>query len=465
MLDVEELAQDFPTTEEGYTEVGADNVQRFLRANSQRLAVVDGGRLFATRSNGMWVDATASSPRATAAIQHMAISTGLEGQWGQRRTDELRTSLFHVLEAPSHYGVAVARSDDFDRQPLFPLAGGKAVDARTLAVLDPQEIAGYWMLDAITPGLDYRPELLDAPSDHPGRLLAAHYEPDPVRPRFQILRRLAYLLLGPHKTVDAIVMPESNAGKSTLCLWVSLALPGYVTIGSAVSLMSSQGQKFTAIQHRLANKRLVFLDEADKVDKPLPPGVFNNLADDHVTVEPKGKDSYDLLRRGNAVLVGASMPAIQLGQGTPERLGWAFDGEAIGRMPSGIRELVSDPEAQAWLCTYLLTAAADLWSQGYDASDGDSREMAARIHHENADPLQAALLEILVQDPDGAVCANEIKAKLAEYQEVPQERVNHSKAFSSALQAVFRSVRTSKPFENGKRNTRYTGISFREIVE
>ena len=101
MLDVEELAQDFPAAEEGYPEVGTDNVKRFLLANSQRLAVVDGGRLFATRSNGMWVDATASSPKATAAIQRMAISTGLEGQWGQRRTDELRTSLFHVLEAPS----------------------------------------------------------------------------------------------------------------------------------------------------------------------------------------------------------------------------------------------------------------------------------------------------------------------------------------------------------------------------
>ena len=73
-----------------------------------------------------------------------------------------------------------------------------------------------------------------------------------------------------------------------------------------------------------------------------------------------------------------------------------------------------------------------------------------------------------MQDPDGSVFANEIKAKLSEdYPEVPPERVNHSQGVhlshtggfpvSEELQALYR----SKP---ARRTTQYTGIKFREIA-
>ena len=289
-------------------------VEEFLGANAHRLVVVDRAKLYVRREAGLWVDGTRPSPTGTAAIQGMLKEMGCDGAWNLRQIDDLRSSLFHVMERPGHYGVAAVRSDDFDRTPLFPLRGGGSIDARTLKILDNDETAGAYMLDQSSPGIDYRPELLNAGPDHPGMRLALHFEPDPSNPRFQLLRRFGYLLLGPIKSVDCAILPVSDSGKSTLARWVSFGFPGYVSLLDSVVALSVQGTRFTVVQHRLATYKLVFLDECDKIEKSPSAGAFNALTADTLTIEQKGRDAIEAPRRGNAVMIGAGPPNLVVSQ-------------------------------------------------------------------------------------------------------------------------------------------------------
>ena len=432
-------------------------VEEFLGANAHRLVVVDRAKLYVRREAGLWVDGTRPNPTGTAAIQGMLKEMGDDGAWNQRQIDDLRSSLFHVMERPGHYGVAAVRSDDFDRTPLFPLRGGGSIDARTLKILDNDETAGAYMLDQSSPGIDYRPELLNAGPDHPGMRLALHFEPDPSNPRFQLLRRFGYLLLGPIKSVDCAILPVSDSGKSTLARWVSFGFPGYVSLLDSVVALSVQGTRFTVVQHRLATYKLVFLDECDKIEKSPSAGAFNALTADTLTIEQKGRDAIEAPRRGNAVMIGAGPPNLELGQGGRERLGWAFDGAAISEMPAEVRQLIDDPEAQAWLATKLLTLAAECHRTGNKAADSDSRKAAASLHTATANPLQAAIADCLELDPTSSVWLDAIKERLTKYPDVPQPIP--ARTLGSAIQLVFGSdMKSITTTREGKPARYYLGV-------
>ena len=428
-------------------------VQEFLSTYPHRLAVVDRAKLYVRREAGLWVDGTRPNPTGTAAIQGMLKEMGGDGPWNQRQIDELRTSLFYVMERPGAYGIAAMQSDDFDRAPLFPLRAGGSIDARTLEILDNDKTAGAYMMDQSSPGIDYQPELLNAGPDHPGVRLAMHFEPDPASPRYQLLRRFGYLLLGPTKAVDSIIMPLSDSGKSTFARWLSFALPGYVSLVDAVVALSAQGTRFTAVQHRLSIFRLVILDEADKIEKPPSAGAFNALTADTVTVELKGKDSIEAPRRGNAVMIGAGPPNLELGQGGRERLGWAFDGSGIGKMSAELRQLIDDPEAQGWLATKLLTLAAEAHRTGDKAADSASRAAAAVVHQQTANPLQSAIADCLELDNASSVWLDAIKERLAKYPDVSQPIP--ARTLGSAMQMVFGSDMKSIPTTRERKPARY----------
>ena len=202
-----------PSEEDGVS------VDDFLSTYADRLAVIatgDSRCLYVRCASGFWADASNGNSAATSAIQLMVRQMVTKpGQWGQRRTDDLRTALFVVCEDPGRFGVSMASIEQCDREPIFPLKAGGAIDARTLDILTPEEITPHWMLDHGTVGLDYRPELLDAGDGHPGTRVALHYEPDPDNPQHVLIRRIAYMLLEPRKAVDVIIMPQSDAGKTT----------------------------------------------------------------------------------------------------------------------------------------------------------------------------------------------------------------------------------------------------------
>ena len=389
----------------------------------QRLAVVDGCKLFLCRQNGCWVDGTRPSAVVTAAIAGMLREKYPYDDWGFRRTEMVRTNLLILLENPKDYGVRSVRLDDFDRRPIFQLKHGGSIDATNLKVLDATATAEHLLLDAGGDGLDYNPDLLNAGDKHPGMQLALHFEPDKTKPpRFQILRRVAHLLLGPTKAIDSITMPRGDAGKTTWARWLSLSLPGHVAVLDAVVGLSAQGRKFTVTQIYLAGKKLVILDESDKIEKRPSSGAVNSLTADHLTIEEKGENVREVLRRGNVVMIGAAPPNLELSQGGPERLHWSFDGSAIGVMPPEVRALIDDPAAQSWLATHLMTWASELYQSGETAVDPDSNKAAAAVHAAVANPLQATLAEILELDGGTSVWVEDIKTRLKNYPEVSQPR-------------------------------------------
>ena len=411
-------------------------VQLILEKYADRLAVVDRNKLFLRREGGTWIDATRPNPAATAALQNMIRRLGTVESWSQRQTDGLRTALFYILENPASHGVRSLRIDDFDRVPIFALKDGGSIDARTLEILDSDATAKHLLLDRDGSGLDFRPELLSADATHPGMRLALHFEPDRLKPSYAILKRLAFMLLQPRKAVDSVIMPTSDSGKTTLAAWVCLALSGYALTADAINILSSQGTRFTSLQRRLAKFKLVFLDEADKLRAPLVAGDLNTLTADWLTVEEKGADSYEVPRRGNSIFLGAAPPSVELGQGGRERLAWAFDGSHVAKMPAELRELIHDPEAQAWLATNLLKLASQSHENGYDAADGDSRAAAAAVHLAASDPLQTAVGDC-VEPFAGSFLPNaELKGRLdLGYPNIPSDV--SPKALAKAMQAAF----------------------------
>ena len=416
-----------------------------IESFAHRVLVVDGNALYLCRRNGTWLDASKPGAVATATLGAMLKEHFPYGSWSGRVIEHVRTSLLSVMEDPGRHGISRARLDDFDRAPIFALKDGGSIDARTLKILDADATARYLLLDRNVSGVDFRPALLDADANHPGPRLAAHFEADRDKPTYSILKRVGYQLLGPHKAIDTITMPEPDAGKTTIAAWVGLSLNGYVITVDAINLLSTQGTRFTALQRRLSKYRLVFLDECDKLRTPLGPGDLNSLTPDMLTVEPKGEDSFEIPRRGNSIFLGAAPPAVELGQGGKERLAWAFDGSCVPKMRAELRELIHDPEAQAWLATFLLKWASDAYMNKNDAADDKSRAAAEAIHAARADPLQLAVGDF-VEKCDGSFLPNaELKGRLnLGYPDIPSDVP--AKALAKAMQATFgvSSIATSR---------------------
>ena len=428
--------------------------EQFLTAYSHRLAAVDRSKLFVRRENGLWLDATRPSATATATLQTMLRDLSIDGVWNQRHIDDLRTSLFHILERPEAYGVRVLRSEEFDRVPVFPLTNGRAIDARTLQLLDGDQIGDALLLDRSSPGIVFDPQLLNAGPDHPGARLAAHFEPDKsTPPKFALLRRIAFLLRGPAKAVDTAVIPQGDAGKSTFAQWLNLSLPGYVSVLDAVVALSPQGSRFTIVQHRLSLAKLVILDEVDKLEKPVTSGAFNALTADTLLIELKGQDAIESPRRGNVLMIGAATPNLELGQGGKERLGWAFDGEGIGVMPPEVRALVNDPAAWAWLSTKLILLAEESYRKNDHGDSFESRAAAAVLHLETANPLNVALADILTRDDSSSVWAQDIKQRLQTYTDVAQPVA--SKTLGAAMKSVFGRDMKALSSSRGGKSARY----------
>ena len=123
-----------------------------------------------------------------------------------------------------------------------------------------------------------------------------------------IFDRLAKHLRGTDKIVDVAVFRVSNAGKSTLCRWLELALPGIAVTLDGSDAFSGQALRFTAIGRRLVRYRLVLIDEADKMTERPHPAALNSLTAPTVRIEHKGQDDDYQERIGTAFFIGADYP-------------------------------------------------------------------------------------------------------------------------------------------------------------
>ena len=427
----------------------------FFSHYADRLRVVDKSFMYLRRGDGCWVDITSGGPAIAGAFQNMPTAFGADVS-GPQGAKALQVATYRGIDDPGKYNLLREDSRQFDRRPVFPTRDGNAVDLQTYRVMSADDAGQALMLDRGGRGVDFRPRLDLKDSKHPGYLLAQHYGKDGLPP-VGLFTRIALLLLRPRKGLDVIMMPLSGAGKSTLCDWLTLAFPGYALVGSAVNLLSAQGQKFTAVQDRLSRYRLVLLDEADKLDAPVPASTLNALTSEVVTVELKGVDSGERPRIGNTVFVSSQPPMLEVLQGGPERLAWAFDGSHVEPMSQQLRDHINDPDAQAWLATWLAQLAFYCRLSGDTAETAESRRAASWVVDSNRTPLQFALNEVLEVSPGSFVTNDEIKDALREYPEAAQE--SNSRTLPKMMDAVFgRQARR----ERTAASRGYTGVKRKE---
>ena len=422
------------------------DAQAIIQHRPDAVLVVDRADVWIQRRTGTWLElGRGYSPVVTGALQHLIRDVRNQAGNGApvsyRSARESAAELSIAIDG-DYYGVRHVTTADLDAHPILPLRNGGGVDLRTASVIDAESLPLFLLRDMRT-GMDYRPELLGDPP----RVCVdavAHYGE-------LLFRRLAWLLLAPHKAIDTVRLPVSNAGKTTLCQWLQAALPGVVATVDAVHAFSANGLRFPVMARALASYRLVLADEADKIDKPPPVAAVNGLTAPDVTVELKGEDSTTKPRRGNAVFVGADWPVLVQGQGTDTRMNWAYDRADIPQMPYGMRDaLLGNPDCTAWLAAYLVDLAASLHRMDGAAESSthneDTRQAAADLGAVTADPLVSALEGLLEPDPVGFVAYEDLRAKLP-----PEIGAVNNRAWLPAIQRIAPNARTDRPRSHGRR--------------
>ena len=285
-------------------------------------------------------------------------------------------------------------------------------------------------LNAAVPVAEYDPALLENPPD--GVLDALRHYGEPL------LSRLSWALLGPKKTIDVVNLPVSNAGKSTLAEWVQRAFPNGVEVLDAVKELKN-GNDFSPLRVTLSERLITFVDEADKIETPPPVAIVNELTQGVLMVNIKGLQAKSRPRRGNVVMLGAGWPNLVSGQGSDTRFQWAW-AQGTPAMCQELRDLLFEPNAVAWLSTWMCQRASQLFSQGDDGSTAMTRAWAAEFLAESADPLPMIMKSILTPAPQGFVSNVELLAAAEQHPEWDRvgagENVTMTGAWRKAVQSL-----------------------------
>lgn len=431
--------------------------QSLLSENTRRFFAVIGGELYiASPSVGEWRPVGDGRGRDVLA-QAYALHTrnGFPPISASRMTDALVTANYVVAD-PKMYGLEVVDLGATCQEPLIPLKSGGMLDFRFREHLTPEESLGYWMRRGECYGVTWQPGAA-APDQwtDAARAVVAHYGES-------LFRRLAYLLLRPHKSIDVVNAVIGGWGKSTLAHWFQSAFAGYCQTIHTGRATSAQAIKFSGIEYYLTHCGLLFLDEADKADsKVMVTNFLNAFADDDMRVEQKGVDAITLPRRGNAVFLGGDWPHLTVGQGTEARFRWAkLVQDDAGEMPGGLRRWIETPDAAIWLVDYMANLAAEVYAvtEAIDATYDDAVGAAAakQMLVDRADPKIAALMELYEPAPDGFVKTADIKAALVgDGLDVPPDKL-----FPKFIQGIFPRA-TAARASDASRARGYKGI--REI--
>lgn len=370
----------------------ADLLARFM---PERFAVVDRTRLAICRpDSSTWLSLDSRAPAVAGTLIVLieqcradAVRAGYAAPRNSSPTSLIRetvAALSRLVIRPAP-GVLQVRQDDFDRAPVLPLRGGNAIDLRDGSIITPAQLPPYLVTDTGHDGIAYNPALLDKPP--PAAAAVVQHFGD------ALLRRLARHLLGPDKVIDVVRLPETGRGKSTLANALAKGLPGQVAVRAAHESFTSQRMKFSEPATLLANFRLVIFDEADKLREPPPTGAMNALTDYLLSIEQKGQDVRgDIIRRGNALFLGADWPNLVAGQGSDSRFVWADD-RLLPPLPAGLWGYLMSDAGAAYLATYMVTAAISISRRGDDTDTEESRDAARRMLARSSDPLVEALLD------------------------------------------------------------------------
>ncbi|MDE0312843.1 MAG: bifunctional DNA primase/polymerase [Caldilineaceae bacterium] len=273
-----------------------------------------------------------------------------------RHTRDVRDTLLAWI--PTTPGILHSSSESFDdrnRRPLLPLEDGGALD---LTEYPPQYVKST---DALSAMMLYHGWSIPMPdfavlSDRecPGCwAIHEHFGTE-------VFDRLATYLLGIDKSLDTVLM-QSDAGKSTLVEILKAVFPGAVGTANATGVFAEAGQRFTPLANMLATKLFVFVDEVGHEGIEIRPAVVNELVQETISHEAKGKDRKTVHRIGSLCFLGFDYPNVDsTAQGFASRFRWAAEKRQVDKMTREQREAITSPESIAYIRAWLIDRAAQL---------------------------------------------------------------------------------------------------------
>ena len=360
-----------------------------LRYCPERL-MMGGEQLYLADPRGLWVSLGSGASKG---LVH-SILFGITGR--EQSIGTVADVRGRLSRLPVDYPQRIrwCMPEQLNRIPLVETTDGRILDLRHSEDGDRGMDAGL-VRDCLTvqgtlPMIDYRPELWEPPWPPEVQEAVAKYG----RVTFE---RLAYLLLGPHKAIDVIRIPTGNSGKSTLALWIQMALGGGAQVLDAY--LQLNGQRFSELRRKLTTCSIVILDEADKIKSPPSIAHVNELTSDLLQVEEKYQPERQELRKGNVILIGADWPAIVTGQGADTRFEWVNNRTEAGVMSAELRGRLLTPDMAAWLGTYLVNTARQQYRRPHEnGSHGLSDETTAAVQEfldAAMDPVYRIMQDIL----------------------------------------------------------------------
>ena len=263
-----------------------------------------------------------------------------------------------------------------------------------------------------------------------------------------LLRRLCSHLLAQSKSIDSVCSELADAGKGTMVSALSAALPGAVGRGFATKLLNRK-DKFTPVTSMLSARRLVFLDEIDKLPE-LPAGAVHELADDVVQVENKGSDAVSMPRTGQLILLGADWVNTDASdQGIAARLRFFHKFTASETMTPDERAMILSPLGIESLQAMILSTCRQLGTGTIDVPTGDPAmrdEFIARRTPES----KSALNETYETGP-GFVTFSELSTYLNDNATAPSGKAKWSQVeVHSAITKTFPNVKREKVTGEGR---------------
>ena len=393
-------------------------------------------RVMMAAPSGLWFSVDTDYPRGHEYMEslvlkcrEMAIAElkGLEGcgvlvmplqeSFGSTPTHylALMKHLGLVALEPKAFGIRHIPADEIDNRsehPIIPLASGGGINPRTGETLTADQLEPLMLLDhgwagAVEPAMDLIGQQPRWSCTEPYTNKWGMPEVDvwggPIAVMdwfihehigIDCIARIAWLLGGIRDVVDTVSMPPSGCGKGTLLQGLKLALgTGAVTNHMASkSLTTKNTERFTGGTDDATHAILTIIDEADKAD--IRAYLVNELCDETMSVQRKGRDIFTAKRIGNVVLFAGGWPKADFGsQGVPRRLRWAWEVDKTSISESTRRTLLQ-PEGIRYLLATLITEGCRLYQAGTDGSCAASEAAVARWKDAVADPILMVLMTL-----------------------------------------------------------------------
>lgn len=392
-----------------------------------------------------------------------------KGKTTTRAYNEIIRTLDHFAEYPQHYNGYLLDTGNLDRRdlsPVFPLRTGGSWDFRIGQEIDDNATRDCFLLDHQWEGAkpDFKllpqnggPTQFDVTVAPPNADGKVHVSSNHQYPQAAIMawfihgqigtafmRRLAYLIKSPVKEIDCLIMPNADAGKTTLTSALSYSLGagaveimhGRTSIGSA----ASNERGFSMGKEKLRTAALVMIDEADKVDK-YPSDVLNDACDDVVPIHLKGYDRFNKRRTGNLIFIGADWPNIDFNvQGVEARIRNAhFAGNALP-ITSGTREALLSPQAIGYLAAWLLDEGGAMYYHQDDGTNQQGKDYVAEWREAVSSPIYQALKKLVQVSPGNKISGRELRTAIEEATE--GEKLPGGKAWGAMVKRLFPEARS-----------------------